>query len=524
MKSIAKVLKYEGLLLSAIALLVLFMATDMFVRYWYVLAVGPVALAAGLALDLGSVTSSLRRRTARFGANAVVFTLIAVGILVFINVAAQGWDQSWDGTTAKVNTLSDQTVKILQSLESPASVTAFFNATEARTYEQLLGRYKDAAKPEMFKFSIVDPDRQPEVAQRYNIQQRGAIVVESKGAQNIIVEQTESALTQSILKVTQAKGGPICFVSGHGEAGINDKEENGADVLRQLLINENHDVTEAVLAGRAIPENCTALVIAGPDRPYAEVEVRTVTEWVAKGGRLLLMAEASAATGFEPWLESLSVKLDDDVVVEPFVNPFYGSQLGVTPVVQDYPPHEITKDLNQPTIYSLARSLTINTNAQAPAFVTALLKTGDQAWGETDTARLLSDGQVEKGDEDKAGPLVLAAAVEMSAAPPADDVDEPGADKPAEGARILVFGDSDWARNKFITQLYNNNLALNAVAWLAGREEIISVRPNQYDAAPVFLSGDDRDTVFFVSVFAVPLLVAMFGIGVFISRGRRSDG
>lgn len=526
MKSFAKVLKYEGLLLSFIALVVLLLATDMFIRFWYVLAVGPVALIAGLALDLGSVTATLRRRTARFGANAIVFTIVVTAILVFLNVMAKGWDKTWDGTSAGVNTLSEQTVKILQNLDAPVQVTAFFESAEAKNLENVLKRYRDAAKPEMFVYRIVDPDRDPQLAQRYNIQRRGAIVVEQQGSQNIIGEQTEQALTQSILKVTQAKGGPICFVSGHGEASLADNENNGAALFKRLLENENHDVKEIVLAGRAVPEDCAVVVIAGPDRAYGDIEVKTVTDWAQKGGRLLLMADANTTTGFEAWLESLSVKLNNDAVVEPFVNPFYGSQLGVTPVVQDYPPHEITKDLKQPTIFSLARSLTLNTNANAPAMVSALLKTTAEAWGETDISALLNDGKVEKSDADTPGPLVLGAAVEMApgAQPEPPEVDEPEAEKtPQDGGRMLVFGDSNWIRNELIAQLYNSNLALNSVAWLAGKDEIISIRPNTYDAAPVFLTPADRDAVFFVSVFSVPLLVAMFGIGVFIARGRRSD-
>jgi len=527
MKSIAKVLKYEGLLLTGIALLVLFLATDMFVRFWFILLLGPVLLVAGFLMDLGSIGTTLRKRTTKYGVNAILFTVVVGAIIGFANVIAGGYEKSWDGTFAKVNTLSDQTVKILSELKSPVQVTAFFAAGEGRDVEEVLKRYRNAAPKEIFSYRLVDPDQHPEVLKSYDVSRRGAIVVESGGRKNIIADPGESALTQSILKVTQAKVGPICFVTGHGEATVGDDEESGASMLKRLLENENHDVKEIILAGRGVPEDCASVVIAGADRPLSDVEVQTVKGWVQNGGSLLFMAEPLAATGLETWLSGLGVVFDENVVVEPVFNPFFGSQLGITPVVKDYPPHEITREMDQPTAFSLARSLTLD-YAVETAYVTPILKTTAEAWGETDVQNLLENQSVEKAEGDKDGPLVLGAAIEIKgpAAKEPEAVDEPpeaAGPKPLTSARVVVIGDSSFVRNGMITQLFNTDLVLNTIAWLTGRQEVISVRPNQFPSSAIFLTGDDRAKVFFIAVIALPMLVSMFGIGMMISRGRRSQ-
>ncbi|MCB9475965.1 MAG: GldG family protein [Deltaproteobacteria bacterium] len=534
MPSVAKVLKYEGLLLTGIALLVLVLATDMFVRFWFVFVLGPACLLGGLAMDLGSVTATLRRRTAKFGANAIVFTIVFLAIMVGVNVIAKGYDIRWDGTTAGVNTLSDQTVKILKSLKAPVNVIGFYAKGEAGTLEPLLKRYASAGG-DNFGYELVDPDVHPEVLQRYSVNQRGAIVVESGERNTIIFDPTETGVTQAILKITQTKTGPICFVGGHGEASVEDDQDGGASYLKRLLENENHDVEPIVLAGRAIPPTCGAVVIAGPNRPLSPEEASTVKAWVADGGGLFLMAEPGAATGLEDWLGTLGIRLNDDIVVEPFVSPFYGSQLGVTPVVQDYPQNEITKDMTQPTLYRLARSLNLDGNTEPGVLTLPLLQTSEEAWGELKTQPLLESGEVQKDPEDLEGPLVLGATVEITkdadsptADPdnPASDLDAPGEDeaKPAlTQGKVVVIGDSSFLQNAMIGQLYNNNLALNAVAWLTGREETISIRPNRFEASDIFLTGEDRAKVFFVAVIAVPMLVSMFGIGLLIARGRKSN-
>lgn len=539
MKSIAAVLKYEGLLLTAIGFLGLFMAYDMFLRFWFILLFGPVLLAAGLLMDLGSVGSLLRRRTTKYGANAILFTLVVTAVLVFVNVIAIGRNKTWDGTFAKVNTISAQTAKILQNLENPIMVTGFFASGEAGEFERLLNRYKEAAGKERFDYRLVDPDKHPEILQSYDVSRRGAIVVESEGRNNIIVMQSEEALTQSILKVTQTKGGPICFLTGHGEAAIGDTEESGASLLKRLLENENHDVAEIVLAGRPVREDCGCLVIAGPDRALSADEVEAVRRWAEAGGRLMFLSEVGVDSGLEDWMASLGVSFRRDVIVEPQMTLFYGSQLGVTPVVQDYPYHEITKDLNQPTMFQLARSLDLGVGREG-VFISPLLRSSEEAWGETQVRRLLEEQLVEKDEDDHAGPLVLGAALEISApsaatpdSPDQDpaDQDQPDPDpaepkkseKAPEGGRIVVFGDSTFARNSLLGQLYNTNLVLNTIAWLTGKEEIISIRPNQFGSSPIFLSNEDRASVFFLSVVFIPMLVSVFGIGVIVMRNRRSN-
>jgi hypothetical protein len=49
--------------------------------------------------------------------------------------------------------------------------------------------------------------------------------------------------------------------------------------------------------------------------------------------------------------------------------------------------------------------------------------------------------------------------------------------RPGGEARLVVFGDSDFASNRYLRALYNLDLVLNAVHWAVERESQITLRP-----------------------------------------------
>ena len=57
---------------------------------------------------------------------------------------------------------------------------------------------------------------------------------------------------------------------------------------------------------------------------------------------------------------------------------------------------------------------------------------------------------------------------------------DPDAEAPLDlEGRLVVVGDSDWANNRYLGNFYNEDLFLNIVSWLAGEEELISIRPRR---------------------------------------------
>ena len=112
--------------------------------------------------ELGELLSS---RTARQGYSVVAFSVAVIGILVLVNVVADRYSQQLDITAARQFTLSDQTVKVIEQVNQPVRITAFFPEDEfLQRAEDLLGRY--ARQSPHITVEVIDPLRQRAAAEQ----------------------------------------------------------------------------------------------------------------------------------------------------------------------------------------------------------------------------------------------------------------------------------------------------------------------------------------------------------------------
>jgi len=85
-------------------------------------------------------------------------------------------------------------------------------------------------------------------------------------------------------------------------------------------------------------------------------------------------------------------------------------------------------------------------------------------------------------------------------------------------ARIVVSGDSDFATNSFYHVLGNGALFLNAVNFLASRENLIGLEPRTYDLPFVSMTNTQMKGTFILSIILIPLLMAAVGVAVWWRR------
>ena len=94
--------------------------------------------------------SALSGRAARFGANAVLYSVIAIGLVVVANILISKNDKRWDVTEAGVYSLSEKSVNIVQDLKGELKLVAL-DAPQAQMalYYQSIG-YGDLISPLFF--------------------------------------------------------------------------------------------------------------------------------------------------------------------------------------------------------------------------------------------------------------------------------------------------------------------------------------------------------------------------------------
>jgi ABC-type uncharacterized transport system involved in gliding motility auxiliary subunit len=103
----------------------------------------------------------------------------------------------------------------------------------------------------------------------------------------------------------------------------------------------------------------------------------------------------------------------------------------------------------------------------------------------------------------------LAAAVSAAAEEPATPAADAAAaaDAPKPETRIVVVGDSDFARNRAIGIQGNREIFLNMANWLAQQEDLIAIRPTDPANRPVTMTESQGFWVFWFTMLIVPALL-----------------
>ncbi len=482
------------------------------------------------------VVRSFSGREARFGTLAFASVVVVLAILVGINWLAARRNKRWDLTAAKQFTLSDQTKKILQGLDQPLKMYVFAQTDDFGRFRSRLEEYQYHSK--QLQIEYVDPEKQPAIAQKYlPLQQSGTIVVDHNGMVERVNADTEQAITNGLIKVIQGKQNKVYFVQGHDERTPEDSEARGFSTIGQYLQADNFANQTLMLAQvRAIPEDASVVVLAGPRADLFPNEVELLKGYLAKGGKLMVLLDPKEKPDSPPLtnllalLKEWGIEAGDQVIIN--MPGDYTvkegesldiAQLGALPntdgtyvLAGKYLQHPMTEGLGRVTVvFRQARSVSAQTEGASNRFPQNIIETTATSWAEADVKRLFDSGQVSRdpGKGDKDGPLSLGAAVsapvqDAAATPPAN----PGDETPKKETRIAVFGDSDFASNQLLGAGRNADLFMNAVNWLAQQEDMIAIRPRDPEDRRITMTAGQLRFVFWLTVLVIPGLVLLSGI------------
>lgn len=486
------------------------------------IAGGGVLLLASLAANLARVRRTVASQGAREGARAATGSVVFVALLVAINLLVARNPKTWDATESKIYTLGAKTLSVVAGIDKPVELVAFLPSGD-RTREslgELIHRY--TARSPKITFRIVDPEKDPQVADQFGVTHQGALVARcgantaqtSGGAGG---EIDEGDLTSLLLKVTRPGNKILYTITGHGEPEADDMDSAaGLGQVAVALKQDNVEIKPLLLAtAPAVPGDAAAVILAGPVKPLLPHELDALRGYLAKGGRLLAMINPGNDGGIAPLLADYRLTLDDDMIVDQEEVAFLGARLGLDPIVEDFPPHPITKDFKQRILLLQARSITIGVEGGLAGVTTQpLARTHESAWGEMSWKEMMQTGRVAKDTEDRGGPLVVAATATAKLA------GEGGADAsaPAKEARVVLVGDADWVANGNLSNFFNREFLINALHWLTGSEDLIVGPPKALRASRLDMTTADQRNLFRFGVLLLPEVLLIGGLVAWLRR------
>jgi ABC-type uncharacterized transport system involved in gliding motility auxiliary subunit len=480
------------------------------------LAAGILLVGVAIAIDPEAVWGSLTTRGALQGGNTLALAAIFLGILALVNVLGARRAERWDLTANKRNTLSDETIKVIQQVDRPLEVLGFFaiDDTRRREFEELLTEYR-VRSGNQISYELIDPIENPALAGQLGVRELGTSVLIMGDRRHQITGTREADLTTGILKLVQPNPPKVYFTVGHNEHRLDAFDADGYSQLQAALQARNFVVEPLNLfASGQVPEDARVVVIGGPKTPFAEEERAALDAYLGRGGDLMILGDPQVDAGLNALLARWSVEIGRAYVVDTDRNGFYRTPFN--PVVTRFPEHRITEQMPA-LVFPGTTYVQVPQSPPSGATITALAQTSERSWAETDEAAL-RDPQAIRLDQgaDVAGPLTLAVAIETrpeGAAPgaPAD----PGAPR----SRVVVLGTSRFATNEvFGLAVGNPSFFANAASWLAGEEELISIQAKPPDNRTMFLTGAQQNFILVSSILFLPALMLAAGVAVWWSR------
>lgn len=459
--------------------------------------------------------------------------MLGLVLVLLVNLIA-GWHfERRDLTRDRFFTLDETTHRMLDAVTSRVDIVVFTRQSHPLTplLEQFAESYAQSSDQLVYRY--VDPDRDvaaaEELANAYGLRKPDQVIFDGGNQQVLAIPADDMAdidytplrkglkprirsfrgeqyFTSALRSLMNERRPVVGFLAGHGECLPDDFDrERGYSSLAERIRLDYFDVrTVHAEEWPRVKDTVDILVIAGPRRAYAEMEMEQLRDHMEDNGRLILLLDAGFDAGFRPFLDEWGLQYRSYIVVDPSRS-VHGRDL----LIREYGLHPVTRGLEGTTcvFYRPAALLPLKRGREAAAtadrpYLTALLQSTAKGWGERQ-----SDQRPAQFDEtiDLSGPVPFGFAVQRGRLEDIDTGIRP--------ARMLVVGDSSFLTNKGLAGS-NADLFLNALNWMLDQERLIPMQARTVHTARLNLTRRQLVQLGWLVIVAVPLLVGVPGLWI----------
>lgn len=446
-------------------------------------------------------------RSTKFTAYFALYLGIVVAALATANWLANRHNKSFDFTSNKQYSLSDQTIKIVKDLKQDVSITFFDRTTGFPAAKDLLDRY--ATLSTKLSVEYVDPFKKPQLAKQYGIRTTGTVLIRSGDKTQEARSLTEEEITSALIRTLKTGQKMVCFSAGAGEPSIEEQSEAGYSGIKEILEKNNYKTQVVnVMEKPEVPADCTIIMMAGARLDYPQPVLDAVKKFVEGGGRAMFLLQPPLDDGknkvsdnkaLVDLLAGWGVTANRDQVLDASgVGGLYGLGPEVA-LASQYESSPITRDMKgSATAFAITRSLDVKSMDKTN--IEKLVSTTKNSISTTQLS-----GATRRIDPAKAkeGSFLVAAS---------------GTYKGDKEGRLVVVGSSDWVANYVLRFAGNRDLFLNMANWLSNDEDLISIRPKDPEDRRIQLTRSQMAVVRTVSQILLPLAIVLGGIFVWWRR------
>lgn len=531
------------------------------------LAISLLSLILWAVFSLESIRLWLKKRSTQYAIGLGVTAAGALLILATINYLASMYNVKTDLTKNQLHTLSDQSKKIAGELKEEVTIRVWTSGLERMSnnidVRKFLENYRIAGHGKI-KVEVKNPNQDTLDAKKDMVKRENFIIVRSASGREARIEsfndtKGESQITNAIVQAVKGGGKKtLCFLSGHGEASLQDTQPEGLSDLKAKLDDSSYDSREIALAtSDSVPEDCEVVVVPGPRGDALEKEIKSLNDFLAKGGKALVLLGPEAPVSWRALSSAYGVEVRSDLVIDPRVKPpiavatkNFAQDIEVTRAFRLMVVLPETSSIQVPTVSKDGKS-SIKTfvssepytysKAGTPRTIRTVQKMAGDSSGPFSIGVLItkpiektatnapttSSPKIEAPKDPKAshGWNWLIREANAQDAPSMDDDPNavPGqitggvvAPKNKDEMQLILFSSHLFIHNSFLTQMGNSDLFLNSVNYLMKDNDLIGIRPRELRQASLELSLERLR-----KVYATVLLIAGTFLVLGIRAGRR---
>jgi ABC-type uncharacterized transport system involved in gliding motility auxiliary subunit len=439
----------------------------------------------------------------------LLFILFGLGNYIVYKHPAQ-----LDLTSATVNSLSPQSVKVLSTVQDPIQAKIFARKSERPMLMALLELYRLVNSN--FTTSFIDIELRPDLVQQHKIEHSPTLLLEHQGRKQQVLQFNELKITQAIIKLSRPEDPNILYSIGHGELDLYDKDANGGTTLLKRLKESLFKVVPIELTSTdpllALDKSQT-LMIWGPKRPFFNQDVVKIRHFIQAGGSLLIALDPDLNqdrfANLRQMLKENGIYIHNNLVIDKahFVR---GSNGSVPLITKFNSKHPITNQLKGQLFFPLVSSIETTKAKEGQSHQTEILLTTSNfpdSWADNDPKEIAKGGLVYTPQRDTKGPIPLSVALEQSV----------GKNHRLK-QRIVAMGNSTLINNSYSNFSTNFQLILNSLSWLTKDDQLISFNLPVIKNQPIFIGQYQLALVFYLSILLVPLLLLLFAILIYRFR------
>ena len=438
-----------------------------------------------------------------------VFLLLFIALLVLLAWLSQRYPVTIDMSSNQRNSLSQETVRLLENVDAEIEVTLFITPINERkpALEKLFKRYRQL-QPSI-RVKSLNPELHPDLLRTHDIRYDGEVLLQYRGRNEKITQISEANVSNAIQRLLRQGERWLVFLQGHGERNPYGEANHDYSLFATQLASKGYTVEDLTLSQiGSIPDNTDVLVLASPQVALLPGEIRLLQEYIDGGGNFLWLADPEQAVdGLEMLGESLASGFVPGIIADPN-SQIMGLERIDFVLIGDYPRHPITNSLSSLSLFPKAQGVEFygDENWQRQNF----LQSNIRSWNETGDI----DGDVYQGDNDDeiSGPLTIGMSLARS---------QQDANGQLFEQRVVIVGDADFLANSYLGNGSNLDIGINLINWLSHDDRLISINPRPAPDTRLELSTNEQLAIAVFFLLLLPLGLLISGLRIWLKRRKR---